>query len=292
MKQKNKIALVMFLALFLMTIIPNTQVVSFNQELNAYTFLEFANVNNATSEVRGFTIPAEGTQWIIEVADVFNVTTWDAINVTVYEDVGDIYAYDWNASTFFGPDNILVGAHDNTSFWLNPEFENIFPAPFIVPLNMVAVNTTLEQSMTNVLGFENYYFVNGTELMGGGGGMTLPISLWAIIYAWNGSDTIWIDNKPYGNVTGNTILVAIYMDDGWLHYMSECWWDNSSSTWNMMYKMESPVWSLFGGMAADMLPGETPGGMIPGFPCEYVILGIMASFTVIVLRKPRKENII
>jgi hypothetical protein len=101
---------------------------------------------------------------------------------------------------------------------------------------------------------------------------------------------------PYGNQTGNALLVAVYFGDGELTYLRESWWDNSTlqgdgfGTWRTSYKLVSPLMELIGSFFEGMFPGsDVSMGGIPGFPCAGVVLGLIATVGIIYLRKPKLE---
>ena len=303
---KNKYFLSCLIFLFLITLIPSKTAAllpnSFDQSVNDYFFLKYTVVNNLTSAVTGFPIPPAETNWMIEVDSIDNSTSWDIINGLVYQETSD-YLNFWEPTTLFGPGSFEFGRYNGTSFQIGSTFESLFPVPFIVPVDMVTVfNYTLNESLS--AHFEHYSYMNGTAIMESMGEMAsmLPFGLFGIVIAYNGSN-MWLDRSsrqdPYGNQTGNIMLLAIYFDDGELNFLRESWWDNETDAgdgygvWRTMYKVGSPIWNTFGAPMEAMLPGgEGEMGMIPGFPCTFTIIGFLVSITIIYLKKPKRRLIL
>jgi len=300
---KNKILLGFLLLLFMFALIPSKSTAllpnSYDQTVNDYFFLKYTMNTTSTSAVTGFTIPPAGTNWMIEVDAIDNSTAWDILNGSVYQETADYLTF-WEP-TIFGANSFEFGRYDGSSFIIGNELESQFPVPFIVPVDMVAVfNQTLNVSLSKH--FENYMYMNGTALMSylGGLGEMIPFEIFGIAIAWNGSSMIWLPRDmrmdPYGNQTGNALLVAVYFGDGELTYLRESWWDNSTlqgdgfGTWRTSYKLVSPLMELIGSFFEGMFPGsDVSMGGIPGFPCAGVVLGLIATVGIIYLRKPKLE---
>jgi len=301
MISKNKILLGLLLLLFVFALFPSKSTAllpnSYDQTVNDYFFLKYTMNTTTTSAVTGFIIPPAGTNWMIEVDAIDNSTMWDILNGSVYQETAD-YLNFWEP-TIFGANSFEFGRYDGSSFIIGNELESRFPVPFIVPVDMNAVfNQTLNVSLSKH--FENYMYMNGTQLMGalGGLGGMLPFEIFGIAIAWNGSSMIWLPRgmrmDPYGNQTGNTLLVAVYFGDGELTYLRESWWDNSTlqgdgfGTWQTSYKLVSPLMDLIGSFFEGMFPGsDVSMSGIPGFPCAAVFLGLAATVGIFYLRKPK-----
>jgi hypothetical protein len=300
---RNKIFLGFLLSLFILALIPSKTSAllpnSYDQTVNDYFFLKYSVVNNSTSAVSGFTIPPEGTNWMIEVDAIDNSTSWDILNGSVYQESTDYLNF--CEPTIFGANSFEFGRYNGSSFIIGNELESQFPVPFIVPVDMCAVfNQTLNVSLCKH--FENYMYMNGTALMAllGSMGEIVPIEIFGIAIAWNGSSMIWLPRNmrydPYGNQTGNALLVAVYFGDGELTYLRESWWDNTTiqgdgfGTWRTSYKLVSPLMDLIGSFFEGMFPGsDVSMGGIPGFPCAAVFLGLIATAGIIYLRKPKSR---
>ncbi len=301
---KNKIFLGILLFLFIFALIPSKSTAllpnSYDQTVNDYFFLKYTVRNNSTSAVTGFTIPPASTNWMIEVDTIDNSTSWDILNGSVYQETSN-YLNFWEP-TIFGATSFEFGRYNGSTFIIGNTLESLFPVPLIVPVDMSAVfNQTLNVSLSKH--FENYMYMNGTALMesmGGFGGM-IPFEIFGIVIAWNGSSMIWIPRgmraDPYGNETGNVLLVAVYFGDGELTYLRESWWDNNTlqgdgfGTWRTSYKLVSPLIELIGSLFEGIFPGSdvSMGGGIPGFPYTCVFLGLVVSIGIIYLRKPKPE---
>ncbi len=295
--RRNKLVLGILLALFLFALMPSQATAldppSFDQEATDYFFLKFMDVNNATSAASGFDIPPAGTDWMVEIDAADNFTSWDYVNGTVYQDDGDEYNIIWNESTFFGTESFTFGAYNGQDFWIGPVMESNFPVPFVLPLNTTPVEAALNQSLGNT--FQNFIYVNQTflsDMMNSSGmGDMLPFSMFAIVFAWNGSSIYYGPGTgPNGSATGDTIVAAVYFGDGELNFLGEWWWDNAAQEWNIMYKLVSPFWESFGGMLEQLLPGADPSGsMIPGFPSAFAIVGVLTVISIIRLKKPKED---
>ncbi|MHA1132347.1 MAG: hypothetical protein ACTSQI_06785 [Candidatus Helarchaeota archaeon] len=297
MSHQKRVILGFLVFLFLVGLVPSKTVAltppSFDQEVTDYFFLKFTDVNNATSAVSGFPIPPTGTDWMVEIDVADNSTAWDIVNGSVYQDDGDEYGIVWNQSTWFGTDSFNFGRYNGIDFQIGPVMENNFPVPFVVPLNTTPVETTLNQSLCKT--FQNYIYINQTflaEMMNSSGmGGMLPFSLFAIVFAWNGTPYYFgpESNSPNGTVTGDILIAAVYFGDGELNFLRESWWDNTTRQWNTMYQVVSPFWDAFGGMLEQLIPGTIPSSMmIPGFPYAITIMGLVMVLIIPSLKKPKE----
>ncbi len=308
----NKLILACLLVLLVFAFIPSKTGAllpnSFDQAVDDYYFLKCTVRNNSTSAVTGYSIPSVGLSWMIEIDSIVNGPPWDIVNGSVYQETSG-YLDIWQPTSTFGAGSFEFGRYNNITpeYLIGSKLESLFPVPFIIPLDMVAVfNYTINESLS--AHFEHYMYLNGTAYMeqlkvmlGEDFAAMIPFDLYGIVIAYNGSD-FWIPRgmgyDPIGNNTGNVLLVAVYFDDGELNYLRESWWDNTTlqsdgfGTWRTMYKLVSPTWELFGAIFEGVLPGSGGSmGGIPGFPCTLVFVGLLVSLTIVYLRKPKNEII-
>ena len=308
MKQKNKIALVFLCTWLLIALIPSNSMAlytdSYDMGVNDYFFLKFTDQNYNQTATTNISLPLVNTNWMIEVTSLTEGPPVDNLSIKVYEDTGG-YLDKWQPTSDFNDTEIWIGAYsDTTGYTLNPAYEAMFPLPLIVPSNWTAAfNQTINASLSNTFNFDNVMFQNMTSFlaMGGPMGGLLGVDTMGMMVAWNGS-MMWIDTdvngsgkyEPYGNESGNFLLVGLYLGNQ-LNYVLEAWWDNSSTQWNLIYKMMSPTFELIAAMFEAQIPGSGVtggGGGIPGFPSALVFIGLMVTVAIIYLRKPKEEVII
>lgn len=271
---------------------------SFDQTVTNYFFLKFTDVNNATSLVTNFALPAENTNWMIEVTSLTDGPPTDDLAGTISQDTGSFLDV-WQPTPVFGAGEIAFGSYAPGSYTIDPAFEAIFPVPFIVPTDWVAAfNQTLNASLTNTHNFDYYEFMNLSGMIPPEMAGLLPVPPVGMLIAWNGSFVWFEDNasgryEPYGNETGNAMLVALYFENGVLNYLTENWWDNSTQEWKLAYKLKSPIMDLLGSLFESFIPGSgvSGGGMggIPGFPYSFVFFGLTLVAAIIYLRKPKTK---
>jgi hypothetical protein len=317
MRYGTKIVLILFIALFLVPLIPSQATptigtFSYEHVEGDYLYLKFKDVNGTMTPItNNFTLPASDTSWMIEVTEQADGPLWDNLSGEVSEYVGGMNP--WN-TLYAGP----FSRYNGTDFQVFPGFYDFFPVPFIVPTNSTNIteldghmlnvfNETIEDLMLNVYNYDYYVWYNGTEMLE----MALdivgedllasnPFQFYGYCYAWNGSWS-WLQRDmrydPIGDQTGNKLLLAIYLSDGELHYLRESWWDNETldpddgyGIWRTNYKMVSPLMEYLGALFEGMFPGaEVSSDMIPSFPYFLTVTGIMTICIVIYLRKPKKK---
>ncbi|MHA1265888.1 MAG: hypothetical protein ACTSRS_11720 [Candidatus Helarchaeota archaeon] len=303
MKYRYKIGLALVCLWLVLAIVPlKTSALypnSFNQTETDYFFLKFTEVNNATSLVTNFALPPVDTNWMIEVTSLLDGPPSDNLSGQIYQDTGSFLDL-WQDTPVFGAGEHAFGTYNGSTFTIDPTFETIFPVPFIVPTDWYAVfNQTLNQSLTSTHHFDHYQFMNLSGLIPAELSGLLPVQPIGLIVAWNGSFIWFEDNasgrmEPYGNVTSNKMLVALYFEDGELNYLTENWWDNTTQEWKLAYKLKSPLMELIGGMLEAMIPGSGVSGSdmsgIPGFEFSLLFIGIIVALGITSYKKQKNQK--
>lgn len=284
---------------------------SFNKTDNDYIFLKCVDDTN-NSAFTSFSLPPLDEHWMIEVTTLDaapNQWMLDILNVSIFDQNVNASLDYWIPSATFPEDEYIMGAYNTSIYWIDPNFLSIFPFPFFVPLNLTAVNTAFDNALNaNLSGmFQHYVFGNGTGLLENwsaymGGMDMIPSGLHSIIVAYNGTIPMQLGNDTFpfmgnGTADGDLLIEAVYLGGGELHFVRESEWDNSSLQWNARYKLVSPIWELLLSIIEQVLPGSLMfgnggGGMIPGFTCTALFLGLMIAIGIVYLRKPKQEIII
>ncbi len=300
MKRKNTIYVILLVFILCMLVPSRVKALvppSFDAFTGDYQFYKFLNVQNTTSAVTGFTIPEEGTQWMVEVDVATNFAGWDIVNGTIYKETGNDVDYYWNTSDVFGSTSYEFGRYNGSYYQIGSDFENIFPVPFMTPIDTQAIDNELNRSLSRY--FQNFVSENisalllmMSEFVDSPLSMFSNLSLMGIYFAWNGTD--WYKGLSSsqtvgpinGSATWDTLLAAIYIV-GELQFLGEFWWDNSTFTWNTRYQLGTPFWEAFGFMFEMLIPGlgeEFSSEMIPGFPFVTVLLGLLLGIAVLYLK--------